>query len=126
MNIQGQLYGLYSLKGTFSEGRLLKAGFTKAAIGKAVSSHGLIRLREGFYKVNDQIARKLLKITESELNPGQEVFRYKDGVIKSMQVVKDKGNSVSLVDPEEEEVQNSDEKEVLTRDEIEKSLGSDQ
>jgi hypothetical protein len=126
MNINGQLYGLYSLKGTFSEGRLLKAGFTKKAIGRAVSSRGLIRISEGFYKVNEQIARKLLKVTESDLNPGQEVFRYKDGVIKSMQVVKDKGSSVSLVDPEKEEVQNSDEKEVLTRDEIEKSLGSDQ
>jgi hypothetical protein len=122
MNIQGQLYGLYSLRGTFSEGRLLKAGISKMAIGKAVSARGLIRISEGYYKVNEQIARKLLKITEAELEAGQAVFRYKDGMIKPMQVVKDKGNSVSLVDPEKEEVENSEEKEVLTREEIEKSI----
>jgi hypothetical protein len=122
MNITGQLYGIYSLRGTFSEGRLLKAGISKVAIGKAVSARGLMRVSEGFYKVNEQIAKKLLKITEEELEPGQEVFRYKDGAIKQMQVVRDKGNAVSLVDPEAEEVEDSDEKEVLTREEVEKSI----
>jgi hypothetical protein len=123
MNINGQLYGIYSLRGTFSEGRLLKAGISKAAIGRAVSANGLQRAAGGFYKVNEQIARKLLKVVESELKPGQSVFRYKDGAIKPMQVVRDKGNEVSLVDPEAEEVENSEEKEVLTKDEIEKSIG---
>ncbi len=119
-DINSQLYGIYSLKGTVSEGRLLKAGFSKAAIGKAVSSNGLIRVSEGFYKANPQIAKKLLKMVEGELSPGQEVYRYKDGRIQKAQVVKDEGSKVMIVDPQEKSVDDAEEKEIISDEEIEK------
>ena len=116
--LNGQLYGLYSLKGTVSEGRLLKAGFSKSAIGKAVSSNGLARVGEGFYRTNPQISRRLFKTVEAELSPGQKVYHYKDGRIKTSQVVMDQGSKVTLVNPEEKTVDDADEKEIMTQDQI--------
>lgn len=116
--LNSQLYGLYSLRGTVSEGRLLKAGFNRSAIGRAVSSNGLTRIREGFYKVNPQISKKLLKLVEMDLTPGQQVYHYKDGRIQKSQVVKDQGSKITLVNPDEKTIDDAEEKEVMTQDQI--------
>lgn len=118
--LRGQLYGLLTLKGTVSEGRLLKAGFSKAAIGRAVSMRGLRRVSEGMFAVNPSISRKLLRLVERELTPGEEVFRYREGRISKAQVVKDDGQKVMVVDPEQRVVDDAEEDEIIPGEEIEK------
>ena len=118
--LRGQLYGLFMLKGTVSEGRLLKAGFSKAAIGRAVSMRGLQRVAEGMFSVNPTISRKLLKLVEQELTPGEEVFRYKEGRISKAQVVRDDGQRVMVVDPDQRVVDDAEEDEIIPGEELEK------
>lgn len=118
MNIQSQLYTLCSIRGKISEGRLLGIGISRQAIGKALTSRALRRCGFGLYETTTT-AKKLAEILEGDLEPGQEVFRFKDGALRRMQVVKDEGSKVSLVDPEEKQVSDEDEESILTSQELE-------
>lgn len=116
-----EVFSLCSLRGSFTESRLLK-WFSKRTIGEAVSRHILSRASNGIVEVNRNMANKLMEgFDQSELNPGEDVFKYENGSVKRLQVVKDDSGEVAMIDPEkvDDGVKKEKRTSVLSKDDVE-------